>query len=230
MKKGLAFVMGWCFIVAALIFSVQLVCFDRGYYKDFYAQSGLAEELGVKEETLNEAMEMMLGYLDGSRDSMDGTMVRNGETVEVYNTREKLHMKDVRQLYRNALLAGWISLAGFFVLGLLLWVLDRSSWLFFACRGIVQAAACFLVMLCVIAFWCLTNFDSFWTSFHLLFFDNDLWLLNPATDFMIDICPENLFFGMVMRIVGLFLVFFAPVTGGALWLLKRKAPIGFEHK
>ncbi|MFQ9799458.1 MAG: DUF1461 domain-containing protein [Clostridia bacterium] len=37
------------------------------------------------------------------------------------------------------------------------------------------------------------DFNRYFTIFHLLFFDNDLWILNPATDLMINIVAGTLF-------------------------------------
>ena len=47
-----------------------------------------------------------------------------------------------------------------------------------------------------------------------------LWLLDPATDFMIRICPESLFFDLVIRIV--LEITAVAVTGGVVsWLVLR---------
>ena len=62
-------------------------------------------------------------------------------------------------------------------------------------------AAVFFAML---AGWAYVDFDAFWTTFHKLAFRNDLWLLNPATDLMINLFPAQFFSSMVFRIVGMF--------------------------
>ena len=36
--------------------------------------------------------------------------------------------------------------------------------------------------------------------FHEIFFTNDLWIFDPAEDYMIRMLPEGLFFDMVVRI------------------------------
>ena len=48
------------------------------------------------------------------------------------------------------------------------------------------------------------DFNAVFTLFHEIFFDNDLWLFDPATDYMIRMLPEGLFFDFVLRIGGLF--------------------------
>ena len=67
------------------------------------------------------------------------------------------------------------------------------------------------------------SFASF-TLFHEIFFTNDLWLFDPATDYMIRMLPEGFFYDMVMRIgawfVGGLVLLFAVMAGWrqrALW-------------
>ena len=43
--------------------------------------------------------------------------------------------------------------------------------------------------------------------FHHIFFNNNLWILDPAEDYMIRMLPEGFFYDMVMRIGSIFAVF-----------------------
>ena len=48
------------------------------------------------------------------------------------------------------------------------------------------------------------DFNGVFIKFHHIFFDNDLWLFDPAEDFMIRMLPEGLFYDMAFRVGGLF--------------------------
>ena len=48
------------------------------------------------------------------------------------------------------------------------------------------------------------DFNSVFVQFHNIFFDNDLWLFDPAEDFMIRMLPEGLFYDMAFRVGSLF--------------------------
>jgi len=52
----------------------------------------------------------------------------------------------------------------------------------------------------------LKDFSGFWVQFHHLFFNNDLWLLNPETDILIQMLPQQFFYDLVVRILGMFAV------------------------
>ena len=74
-------------------------------------------------------------------------------------------------------------------------------------KTIGQIGQGFLILLGI---WILADFTGFWTTFHQLFFTNDLWLLNPATDLMINLFPEAFFSHLVIRILLWFLAFYLP--------------------
>ena len=42
--------------------------------------------------------------------------------------------------------------------------------------------------------------------FHEIFFTNDLWLFDPAEDYMIRMLPEGFFYDMALRIGGIFII------------------------
>lgn len=80
----------------------------------------------------------------------------------------------------------------------------------------------FLGSMAGLAFLISTNFTKYFNTFHLIFFDNDDWILNPKTDLLINIVPEGFFRDTAFAIAGLFLA-----TSFLLWLgaglLRKKA-------
>ena len=51
-----------------------------------------------------------------------------------------------------------------------------------------------------------SDFDKYFRIFHEIFFDNDQWMFDPATDYMIRMLPEGFFFDFVIRIGWMFLL------------------------
>ncbi|MBQ6582919.1 MAG: TIGR01906 family membrane protein, partial [Mogibacterium sp.] len=64
------------------------------------------------------------------------------------------------------------------------------------------------------------DFTKFFTEFHHIFFDNDLWLLDPAKDNLINLLPESFFRDTALTIV-LFFAGMMIVTGIILALIAR---------
>jgi len=79
------------------------------------------------------------------------------------------------------------------------------------------------ILLIALSFLALTNFESTFTKFHEIMFTNNLWLLNPATDKLIVMYPENFFYEATQNIiVRSLLVASATTLAGITLLLKNK--------
>lgn len=60
-------------------------------------------------------------------------------------------------------------------------------------KALIGGSALFLGLAGLLALACALDFNRAFLAFHHLFFTNDLWLLNPATDLMIRLLPETFF-------------------------------------
>ena len=88
------------------------------------------------------------------------------------------------------------------------------------------------MVVAAIAIFAALDFARFWTSFHHLFFTNDLWLLDPRTDVLIMMVPEQFFSDLVMRIIIRFISMFAAlnIAAGVLLRLQKKRENGHIGK
>ena len=81
-----------------------------------------------------------------------------------------------------------------------------------------------LVLMAVLGIVIMADFDSFFYRFHLISFANDLWMLNPATDYLIMLFPQGFWFD-----AGLFCALTtalgALILGGIGWWRLRKMRI-----
>lgn len=197
----LSFFFGLFLIIALLVLSVKSVVFDSSFYQNLYAKLDWADQIQVSEEDLEASILMMVDYVQEKRDDLEGEIVWKGKTQPTFNTKEIRHMKDVRDLWLTAKTAMYLSWLGCLICGLLVILFKKEQsvvWLF---EGL-KASLIFLVfVLILLGFWCCIDFTGFWTWFHTIVFPgNQDWLLNPATDFMIVICPEEMFSTMIFHI------------------------------
>ena len=79
----------------------------------------------------------------------------------------------------------------------------------------------FLGLVAVLGIAIAVNFDRCFVIFHELFFDNDLWMFDPASDYMIRMLPEGFFSDMATWSMWIFGAG-AVITGGFLWVKSRK--------
>ncbi len=227
LKKCVSVICGFGLIISLLIASISLSVFDRSFYTDLYEKTDLAAEENISEDDLYNSLFMMLDYVQGKRDDLDGTIIWHQRVQPTFNEKEIAHMKDVRSLWQHARSAGWICFAVSVIAAIWLMAKHVRSGISWIAWGYLMAAAGFLIILTLLGLWMWMDFTGFWISFHHLFFSNNLWLLDPATDFMIVICPEIMFSSLITRILLLFVPAFLILAALSIYILKRKAPVGF---
>lgn len=203
---------GLSLIVFLLLSSIDMNCFNVTFFEEQYRELNTAESLWMPQEDLMKATTTLLDYLRGDVDSIEVDVRINGVTQEAFNDREKAHMVDVRALYQHAMIVRWGALGGI-ILSLALSIVERRRhFLSVLSAGLLQVSVLFILFLCLLGVWIMADFNGFWTTFHQLFFTNDLWLLNPYTDLMINLFPEAFFNHLVVRIILWFLAFYVPAA------------------
>lgn len=186
--------------LALLMTCIDVCSFRTSFYEKEYAKNDTSSYTGMSSEDNLKATLALLDYLKDKRQDIVVTAKVNGVEREVFNERETLHMVDVKKLYQSAILVrNLCALAGAALFGYLLFKKHRV-------RTILQAGfqmGNLLIggIVLFIAIWALADFNAFWTNFHLFFFDNDLWLLDPRTSIMINLFPGSFFFDLVIEII-----------------------------
>lgn len=204
----------WLMIVF-LITAVEAVAYwTPGYYKMEYEKYQVLDDL--PEMTMDDLLSVtdeMMAYLRGNREDLHVFTTMGGEYREFFNAREIAHMEDVRGLFLGGLWLRRIGLMFTLAFAALLYFWkrghkDRSAYLARAVPGSLCAgtgvffAAC-LALAAVIS----TDFSRYFVVFHHIFFDNDLWILDPDTDMLINIVPEAFFMDTALRIAIVFAIF-----------------------
>lgn len=188
------------FVVLGVILNcVNFFCFQKSFYQREYQKLDTAEQIGMSGADLQAATDALLDYLRGRREDLHVQATIGGQQREVFNQREILHMVDVRTLYLWAMRIGngLLILAAAFYLWAWIGGRDKAAVL----GGYLQGNYILLGLIAALGIYAALDFNSFWTGFHKIFFTNDLWLLDPRTDILIQMVPEQFFFDLVMRIV-----------------------------
>ncbi|MDO4663584.1 MAG: DUF1461 domain-containing protein [Erysipelotrichaceae bacterium] len=205
--KTFSLVFGLSIIVAMVLSSVQAVVFNHSFYTSLYDKLNLAQVENISQQDLEESIFMMTDYVEGKRDDLNGEITWRGKKQPTFNTKEIRHMKDVRDLWLKAKLVMQVAWGLVIASLVILIACDRRQALFDLMLGFKNGLICIAVVLVFFGFWWLIDFTGFWTWFHTIVFPgNTDWLLNPATDFMIVICPEQMFSTMVFQIAMRFIL------------------------
>lgn len=204
-----------------LLTDVQLVAYDRDYYRTEYDKYGIPEHIGMNMDNLMEATEQLLLYLDNKRDDLNFKASFNYGEEEFFSPRDKLHMIDVRGLFVKGHLFRNISLIyiAIFIMLLLGKKPFRNQLRKLARYGIAVSAAGIAPVIVLIILM-KVDFYRYFTVFHEIFFTNDLWLMDPAADRLINIFPQDFFTDMAFSISYLYIAEMAAILICSLIALK----------
>lgn len=201
MKKSKIISFIFCFssILVGILSTIDYWCFNNSFYKNEYSKLNTAESIGISNDDLGNATDTLLDYLKDKRDGLIVEANVNGKIREVFNERETLHMVDVKDLYQNVLLIRNIFIAISIICLIYIVFSKDNKYLYIEYK---KALLVFGFIFLLIGIACLIDFNSFWVGFHHVFFpNNDLWLLNPNTDILIMMVPEQFFFDLCISIV-----------------------------
>ncbi len=191
--------MCFSFIVCAFLSCIDFWCFNNSFYKNEYSKLNTASNIGMSSEDLNKTTDVLLGYLKGKYETLEVSANVNGKDRLVFNERETAHMVDVKDLYDNALLVRNILFVVYLVSFVYILYTNQASLIFYEYK---KALLVIGFIIGFILLFCLIDFDGFWLNFHHVFFpNNDLWLLDPRTDILIMMVPEQFFFDLCISII-----------------------------
>ena len=167
-------------------------------------------------------------YFNNDAEELDVRVVVGGILRSIYSEREVLHMSDVKDLVRGVYRLGELSalyLFAFAVAGMFFepWrrSLHRTAW------HMAMGGAVTLGLVVLVGLGALAGFERLFLAFHEVSFSNDLWQLNPRTDYLIAMFPEGFFFDATILITVLIIVqstvLVAPRWVGAAWRCWRFA-------
>ncbi len=175
-----------------LIFSILSTSYDVSNYKENFIVNNIEDKTGKTLDQLEVITEDLLDYLKP---------FKKVNLSEHFNKREVDHMIDVRNIFMNLYILLGISL--FIILALIIYLFKNSkldlSFLEESLKFKYKLIWFFPVIVLIIL--SSLDFNKYFIYFHLIFFDNDLWLLDPRTDLMIQMLPQSFFITMFKKIV-----------------------------
>ncbi len=204
--------------LVVLLSSTLHFAFDTGFFLKAFEADQTAEHLGLDPAGMAQVADTLTGYMAGRLDSMDLAVPIHGEPTRFYNERELAHMVDVRNLMA---FGGQVRSVLLFFSLLLLVLLKRFGGVESFWRGLLASSLGALGFAGLLGFLAANDFSGAFYKFHEIFFTNSLWLLDPATDRLIQMLPETFFFSMTTRILfwSGFTVFLMGAV--AIWGIRR---------
>jgi len=189
-------------------------------YTGGFSKYHISSATGISNPQLQDVARGMVDYFDGKVRSPQVEVDIRGIKRPVYSQKELIHLEDVRKIIDMFKMLEILSIIIFLVTGLYMFFKFGVSRLL---KGLQSGAIVTVVFLGSIMLWALIDFNSIFYFFHILSFSNDLWLLDPATDYLIMMFPEGFFFDSAILMVAT-IIAAAILIWVAAYVMKRVLP------
>lgn len=190
------YIVSFSIIICTILSIIDICCFDKNFYYEEYEKNNTLELIKTNDDNLKKITNNLLDYLKNKNDNINITYFKNGVETNVYQDIELIHMSDVKELYQNVVLLKRILII-ISIIGVLYLVIKKIS---FKKEFTISLLLC-LFALALIGISCLIDFNSFWMSFHKIFFTkNDYWLLDPRTCILVNLFTSDFFFDLCIKI------------------------------
>jgi len=217
--NAIASVNALCVILLLLYAAVHLPSFNMGFYRWQYSVNDTLNVVAMQEDELMAVTRHMLDYMRGRTPELQIYAVVDGQLRPFFSEREILHMVDVYDLFvlgdiiRNIAAALFLGTAALivFMREPLAFTLAKVYWWVCGALLATMAGLTFVIAL---------DFNYAFRVFHEIFFDNDLWLLDPATELLINIVPLPFFITLSSVIAAIFVTLLMIMFAAAWYICK----------
>ena len=175
--------------VALVTTTIRFIANESRVYTYAIDQFDGVRRTGLERSELLRASAEIRQYFNSNQEPLNIRVQDGGREVSLFNERETSHMADVKDRFQTVNRAQELSLlyAVTYVAGVVLWAREvslRSLALSVALGSVICLAG--IGAIAAVGF---AGFDSAWERFHEIIFTNDFWLLNPASDRLIQMFP-----------------------------------------
>jgi len=164
-------------------------------YRNGFEKYNVSEATGLDKTELEKVAAGLIDYFNSDDEYISLTVVKDREPLELFNQREVAHLKDVKALVQLnfRLLVGTAVYVGGYAGISLFWRRKRYrrqlAW-----AAVIGSSIALGMIIALGAGSMLLDFSEIFTRFHFVAFTNELWMLNPATDYLIMLFPEGFWY------------------------------------
>ncbi len=213
--------------LALITSSVRVAFSEQRVYTYAIDHYDAATRTGISHDDLIAATHDLRAYFSNDEQFLR-TRVHDadGNVVPLFNTKEILHMRDVKRLVHLVYGLQEFSLAflALYIAGVVLWAREESL-AALARRALTGSAVTIGLLLLFGAAAGTGGFDSAFVKFHQIAFPgNSDWQLDPLHDHLIQMFPEGFWLDATLLIAVLIVAQAALIGGGAFLYLRRQRP------
>lgn len=165
----------------------------------------LSNVIKMSKDDAYAAVARMMDFLHNAKmKNLSYVAVINGYWDEFFSDRTYYHLVDVKNIFIFCLNSCKIFLVPSVIFLIVSIITKNISRLY---RIWKKTFIIFLIVLVALFGFAIINFSSLFVIFHEILFNNDLWLLYPSEDYLINLLPEEFFAKFALCGIILFLIF-----------------------
>ncbi|MDR5658620.1 TIGR01906 family membrane protein [Serpentinicella sp. ANB-PHB4] len=221
MKKVVYIIIGCALSIALLLSVVEYVTFDYNHYEEQFEknQKYIEQYINIEETNLDDIVHRLLGYLNNEYEDLNIETKVNNERRVVFSQREIKHMEDVLFLFNLGRFVRNTSVVLLVIL--LVYVIKYDQkWKKRLSNTLGYTLLANIILFGLLAIAMRIDFTKYFNYFHYIFFTNDLWILNPNKEILVQILPEAFFYATAVKIG---LIYFALLV--VMWLISMISKI-----
>jgi len=171
---------------------------DRDFMLSGFRDNQVAATTGLDDLQLQRIADAFVTYFQSPPGQIQMQVTAFGQSRPLFNEKEVAHMEDVQALIQVFLRLQIIAAAAVLLRLVFALALDRGGVVPLG-REMLWTAGLMVGLVVLVGVLSLLDFDALWTRFHQIAFRNDLWLLDPRTDYLIMLFPEPFWLTATIR-------------------------------
>jgi len=205
----------WLFILCLpamlLTTSICIAVNFQGLYEYGFSKYNIEQKTGLEDTELEKVAGGLIRYFSSGEESIDITVLKDGQPFVLFNQKEVAHLRDVKGLIQlDYWVMLWTSIYALLYAGANLFWRGQKYRQQLA-QAVLYGSGLSLSLMLLLGLMALFNFKGFFLQFHLISFTNDLWQLDPTKDYLIMLFPQGFWYDAT--------IFFALLSIGLATLL-----------
>ncbi len=188
--------------LALVLTNVQLAFNSLWLYEYGFERYQVATYTGIPRSDLIAASEGMIDFFNSKDEFPEIRVFKGGQRSTLFNAREVQHLSDVRDLLNRLMAIRTTAALYIIIYSVVVISFLRGKSILVLSSQVIKSGIGTVVGLMLFAVVSLFGFDQLFLQFHLISFSNDLWRLNPSTDYLLLMFPQGFWFDAAM-LVGL---------------------------
>ena len=205
--------------------------FNSGFLTGLFSQHADTRASGVSPQEYPFLAERITGYLTGTVVMPQTLVLRHGVEGPAFSSQELEHLQDVKTLYRlsdKLNLMGWLLMGFAYLLSYFASNRQTKPAINLFLRSLQAAALVVILLAAALGLLAALDFYGVFYRMHQVLFHNDLWLLNPRSDLLIQLMPQPFFIAYAraagLRLGLILLAVIGCSAAGRHLIRKRGAP------